>query len=180
MSVAKKAEEATVKREAEKRAAVGLPADDAAPVPAKAAPPVAGQKRGNPKDGLVYVWIPPGTFTMGCSRDDSECEDNEKPPHEVTITHGFWMGQTPVTVGAWKRYSQATSRPMPPDRIEAWTLNAALGNDSLPVVGVTWDQAVGYCGWAAKRLGREAVADRSGVGISGAGGDNRCALRESG
>jgi hypothetical protein len=28
----------------------------------------AGQTKLNPKDGLTYVWIPPGNFTMGCSR----------------------------------------------------------------------------------------------------------------
>jgi hypothetical protein len=25
----------------------------------------------NPKDGLSYIWISPGTFQMGCSPDDS-------------------------------------------------------------------------------------------------------------
>ena len=58
----------------------------------------------NPKDGLKYVWIPPGTFMMGCSPGDTECADDEKPPHQVTITKGFWLGQTEVTVGAYKRF----------------------------------------------------------------------------
>ena len=35
------------------------------------APPSLGQVRENPKDGLKYVWIPPGTFMMGCSPRDS-------------------------------------------------------------------------------------------------------------
>ena len=35
----------------------------------------------NRKDGRVYVWIPPGAFTMGCSQNDKECIANEKPPH---------------------------------------------------------------------------------------------------
>src|ERR1039457_7201943 len=43
-----------------------------------------GTTRINPKDGLTYVWIPPGTFTMGCSPGDSECDDDEKPAHRVT------------------------------------------------------------------------------------------------
>ena len=31
--------------------------------------------RTNPQDQLDYVLIPPGTFQMGCSGDDKECED---------------------------------------------------------------------------------------------------------
>ena len=45
---------------------------------------------------------------MGCSPGDNECEDDEKPPHQVTITKGFWLGQTEVTVGAYKRFAGAT------------------------------------------------------------------------
>ena len=48
-----------------------------------------GEVRVNPNDGLQYVWIPPGTFEMGCSSGDNECYDFEKPPHQVTITKGF-------------------------------------------------------------------------------------------
>ena len=55
--------------------------------------PAPGTMRENPKDGLKYVWIPPGTFQMGCSPGDNECFDGEKPAHRVTITKGFWMGQ---------------------------------------------------------------------------------------
>jgi formylglycine-generating enzyme required for sulfatase activity len=51
--------------------------------------PAPGQARENPKDGLKYVWIPPGTFMMGCSPGDSKCHDGEKPAHHVTITRGF-------------------------------------------------------------------------------------------
>jgi hypothetical protein len=67
-------------------------------------PPAPGEVRENPRDGLKYVWIPPGTFTMGCSPADGECFDDEKPSHQVTITRDFWIGQTPVTVGAYLRF----------------------------------------------------------------------------
>src|SRR5689334_2371817 len=53
-------------------------------------------------DGLKYVWVPPGTFQMGCSPADSECGKNETPEHAVTITKGFWIGQTLVTQRAFK------------------------------------------------------------------------------
>ena len=43
----------------------------------------------NPKDGQKYVWIAPGSFTMGCSPGDSECKDDEKPAHRVNILVDF-------------------------------------------------------------------------------------------
>src|SRR6202030_2788599 len=46
-------------------------------------PPARGERRVNPEDGLTYVWIPPGTFTMGCSPGDRECLSDEKPAHQV-------------------------------------------------------------------------------------------------
>jgi formylglycine-generating enzyme required for sulfatase activity len=71
---------------------------------AKPAPlPVAGQTRTNPKDGLTYMWIPPGQFTLGCSRGDPQCESDEKKARQVMITKGFWIGQTEVTQEAYER-----------------------------------------------------------------------------
>lgn len=64
----------------------------------------------NSTDGLKYVWIPAATFMMGCSPGDSECYGPQQPAHEVTISRGFWMGQTAVTVGAYKRYAQSANK----------------------------------------------------------------------
>jgi len=117
----------------------------------------AGASKVKEKDALKYVWIRPGTFTMGCSVGDAECSDNEKPAHEVTITKGFWMGQTVVTVGAYRRYTQATGRPMPSEKdFTGKPQNAAAANDSLPVVEVNWTEAIDYCAWARMRLPSEA------------------------
>ena len=73
----------------------------------------------NPLDGECYVWIPPGTFQMGCSPGDRDCQDgqiqefnNENPSHRVTISDGFWMSQTEVTIGAYTKYAQATQQKM--------------------------------------------------------------------
>ena len=51
---------------------------------------------------------------MGCSAQDSECKDDEKPTHQVAIEKGFWLGQTEVTVAAYRRFA-AKSCP-PPSR----------------------------------------------------------------
>jgi formylglycine-generating enzyme required for sulfatase activity len=114
--------------------------------------PTVGSARENPKDGLKYVWIPPGTFMMGCSPGDNECEYDEKPAHEVTITKGFWIGQTEVTVAAYKRFSNETGHDFPtsPDFNSRWR------NDNWPIVNVTWDDAKAYCVWSGGRLPTEA------------------------
>jgi formylglycine-generating enzyme required for sulfatase activity len=96
----------------------------------------------NPKDGLEYVWIPTGTFAMGCSPGDSECDLDEKPAHPVTITKGFWLGRTPVTQHAYRQ---------------------VMGQDpshfkgaNRPVEMVTWDEARDYCRAIEGRLPTEA------------------------
>jgi formylglycine-generating enzyme required for sulfatase activity len=116
-----------------------------------------GEVRVNRADGLKYVWIPPGTFVMGCSPGDNACYDFEKPPHQVIITDGYWLGQTEVTVEAYKRFAAATKGPMPPEpNINGRPLNPGWGNDAMPIVEVTWADAEAYCQWAGGRLPTEA------------------------
>lgn len=98
--------------------------------------------RTNPKDGLRYVWTPPGTFTMGCSPGDSERHDDEKPAHRVTITKGFWLGQTEVTQAAYQRV--------------VGTDPSDFKGANLPVEQVSWDQAQAYCQAIGGRLPTEA------------------------
>jgi formylglycine-generating enzyme required for sulfatase activity len=116
-----------------------------------------GDVKVNPKDGLKYAWIPAGSFTMGCSPGDNNCQSNERPAHTVTITKGFWIGQTPVTVGGWKKYRQATAiPPLPGAGPFGEKTNEAAGNDNLPAVMVTWEEAQAYCTWEGGALPTEA------------------------
>ena len=115
-----------------------------------------GEVRVNPKDGLKYVRIPPGSFQMGCSPGDTQCPDAEKPPHQVTITKGFWLGQTEVPVGAYKRFAAATGGQMPPEPVWGRPLNPSWRDAAMPIVDVTWDDAQAYCSWAGGRLPTEA------------------------
>jgi formylglycine-generating enzyme required for sulfatase activity len=114
--------------------------------------PVPGTVRENPKDGLKYVWIPPGTFMMGCSPGESECFDDEKPSHRVTVGKAFWIGQTEVTVGAYKRFASARGRAMP----DAPGFNPGWSNERMPIMSVNWADATEYCHWADGRLPTEA------------------------
>jgi formylglycine-generating enzyme required for sulfatase activity len=46
-------------------------------------------------------WIPPGTFLMGSPEAELGRFDDEGPRHEVTLTCGCWLGETPVTQALW-------------------------------------------------------------------------------
>ena len=119
--------------------------------PRKGEPLTAGTVKENRKDGQKYVWIPPGSFQMGCSPGDKECDGDEKPSHPVTISKGFWMGQTEVTVGAYQRFAGDTDRAMPP----APAFNSRWEDEAMPVVNVSWDDARAFCAWAGGRLPTE-------------------------
>src|ERR1039458_2253720 len=110
--------------------------------------------------GLRYVWVPPGKFTMGCSAGDSDCGGYEKPAHQVTITKGFWLGQTEVTQTPYQRV--------------VGTNSSYFKGADLPVEEVSWDQAQAYCQAIGGRLPTEAEGNmrrgreacRAGTAIS--------------
>lgn len=134
------------------------------PVERRAAGPQVGDVRTNPKDGLRYAWVPGGTFRVGCSEGDSECDPDERPARDVMITKGFWMGQTEVTVEAYKRFASATGRGMPDEPFGNRKLNAGWNNGSMPMVMADWNDAKGYCEWAGGRLPTEAEWERAARG----------------
>jgi len=134
-------------------AALAVPVPEPAYVPpATAAAATEGEARTNAKDGLKYAWIPPGRFDMGCVPQDrgflAGCGKQEKPRHPVTLTKGFWLAQTEVTVAAYRAFANATARPMP--KAPSWL------EDTHPIVNVTWGDAVAFCDWSGGRLPTEA------------------------
>jgi formylglycine-generating enzyme required for sulfatase activity len=96
----------------------------------------------NTKGGLVYVWIAPGRYVMGCSPGDHSCFEWEKPPRTITIGKGFWIGQTEVTQESYQRVIGAN-----PSRYKG---------ARQPVDQVSWYNARKYCQTVGMRLPTEA------------------------
>ncbi len=106
----------------------------------------------NPKDGLTYVWIPAGTFMMGCSLSDKLCYVWEPAAKEERINSGFWLGKTEVTQKAFMGIMHKN-----PSRHQG---------EKFPVEQVNWNDAMAYCEAIGGRLPREAeweYAARAGV-----------------
>lgn len=71
-------------------------------------PPFEGTKAGDVRElapGIVFRWCPAGTFMMGENRRKIG-EKNRQA--EVTLTSGFWLGETEVTQGQWSQFMESS------------------------------------------------------------------------
>ncbi len=63
--------------------------------------PVVERKKSNSL-GMAFVYIPPGSFTMGSPSGESE-RGSDETQHRVTLTRGYYMQTTEVTQGQWRK-----------------------------------------------------------------------------
>lgn len=49
----------------------------------------------------AFRWCEPGVFLMGSPENEPERSSDERL-HEVTLTKGFWIADTPVTQALWR------------------------------------------------------------------------------
>lgn len=103
--------------------------------------PAEKRTKVNKMDGLRYVWIQPGKFTMGCADRAGECFQWELSPRPAEIKQGFWIGETEVTQEAYERVTGKN-----PSRYRG---------ARRPVDQIGWDDARIYCGQIGMRLPTE-------------------------
>ena len=102
--------------------------------------------------GMRLVPVAPGSFTMGqdgpaadyhVTKHPEKFDDadwDERPAHKVTITRGFHMGATEVTLAQYRAFRPDHQRNERGDGAVAW--------------GVTWHDAVAFCTWLSEKEGR--------------------------
>jgi formylglycine-generating enzyme len=78
-------------------------------------------------------WIPPGTFVMGSPETEAGRWILEGPQHDVTLTQGYWLGETPVTQALWLAVMRVN-----PSRF--------IGHLQRPVEQVSWDDCQEFIG----------------------------------
>jgi len=52
--------------------------------------------------GIDLVGFCAGSFEMGCTAGQSDCEPDESPAHSVSLSQDFWLGATEVTQAQWQ------------------------------------------------------------------------------
>jgi formylglycine-generating enzyme required for sulfatase activity len=115
----------------------------------------SGEERTSPTDGMIQVFIPDGSFTMGGM--DAGTGPDEQPAHKVTIS-GFWMDKVEVTNSMYSLCVQAGA--CEPPKLFTSAQHETYFNDpnfaEYPVIMVRWRDANAYCSWAGRRLPYEA------------------------
>jgi serine/threonine-protein kinase len=102
-------------------------------------------------EGMALV--PAGYFQMGSSTGRAD----ERPEHPVLLDT-FYIDLYEVTNAEYRACVDAGDC-TPAGRVNSFTRTRYRDDpafDDYPVIGVTWDQALAYCGWVDKRLPTEA------------------------
>lgn len=117
---------------------------------------------------VPMVWVPAGTFDMGSPDTETGRKADESPVTHVTISKGYWLGQTEVTVEQWEAVMGETLRDHVINMLNDETVydfggqqkklrefmnfkqgapDSIMANEDgrVPMYFVSWDDAMNFC-----------------------------------
>ncbi len=107
----------------------------------------------DPRTGIVFVLVPPGEFEMGGTIPA------EQPVHQVRLTRPFYMGETEVTAGQWRKWVEE----------HGGAGEVVNSPEDHPVTLVSWQDAMGFCARYGYELPTEAQWEYACRGNPGQG-----------
>ncbi|TYC01606.1 MAG: formylglycine-generating enzyme family protein [Kosmotoga sp.] len=100
--------------------------------------------------GGEMVLVEAGSFTMSESLDNSSESDSTV----ITLTNDFYMGKYEVTYKEYIQFCNETGIKLP--------LKNSWGSNEIPVLKISWWEAVTYCNWLSKKKGLPVAYDKNG------------------
>ncbi|WP_444943497.1 SUMF1/EgtB/PvdO family nonheme iron enzyme [Microbulbifer sp. ZKSA006] len=94
--------------------------------------------------GTMKLMRPNAVFTMGSSRREQGRRANEVL-RQVALNRPFYIGTTEVTNREYRRFKHLHS--------SSHVSGVSLDNDNLPVVNISWAEAVLFCNWLSEKDG---------------------------
>ncbi len=122
-----------------------------------------------PLTGVELVWVPGGCYKMGCGSWAGDCQEDEKPEHDVCVD-GFWMSKYEITNAQFlvfindandkgpvgENWFRTRSEDLVSRIQEADGVFFADPEDlNLPVTGVSWYGAYAFTQWLSQKTGKE-------------------------
>jgi formylglycine-generating enzyme required for sulfatase activity len=119
-------------------------------------------------NNLPMAWVAPGTFIMGSPISEKGRKADEGPQTTVTVTQGYWLGKTEVTIGQWKAVTGMNLRDKVLKMLDDETLydfngkkqhvrdfmafdknnpDKIMANEDMqmPMYFVSWNEAMDFC-----------------------------------
>lgn len=110
-------------------------------------PSPGAREASEPRAGFiepVMIRIPGHSFSMGCETG----RDDEKPVHRVWVD-SFDLAVCQVTNAEFQCFLNSVQAVPPP----CWT-DPNFNDPKMPVVAVSWHEAMAYCEWLSKMTGK--------------------------
>lgn len=120
------------------------------------------------KWGMRFLYVPAGAFLMGSPPHEPDVKTHEQA-HGVTLSTGFFLQTTPVTVAQWQAFSEETGHKSEAESNGSliWGSHGVLFKKGyhwkepgfrqagdFPVTCITYGDAVQFIGWLRKTDGR--------------------------